>query len=233
MRNFIATTYDVPSSTIDQYLTIHQGDATNPIDVAKALISPMNENHLVDVIVSGVGAYPKFQWSIRQPFPLTNPTICEDTINAMYKALSNLSLSSGRPITKSSIGEKPLLVVVSTAGCGRQRGIPLPIYLPYHYFLSSPLADKKRMEELVFADKGAHFRDFVVLRPLILTDGEAKGDGGLRVGWEWGVKNEAAKTKEPGLEVGYSVSRRDVGNWTFEKVIVQGGWEGKCVYLTY
>lgn len=193
----------------------------------------MNEDYLVDVIVSGVGAYPKFQWSIRQPFPLTNPTICEDTINAICKALSNLALSSKRPITNSSTGEKPLLVVISTAGCGRQRGIPLPVYLQYHYFLSSPLADKKRMEELVFADRGAHVRDFVVLRPLVLTDGEAKGDNRLRVGWEWGVQNEGTKTKEPGPEVGYFVSRRDVGTWVFEKAILQGGWEGKCVYVTY
>lgn len=190
----------------------------------------MKENHLVDVIVSGVGAYPKFQWSVRQPFPLTNPTICEDTINAMYKAISDLA---DRSITKSSTGEKPLLVVVSTAGCGRQRGVPLPVYLPYHYFLSSPLADKKRMEELVFADRGAHVRDFVVLRPLVLTDGEARGDGGLRIGWEWGVQNEGTKVKEPGPEVGYFVSRKDVGTWAFEKAIVQGGWEGKCVYVTY
>ena len=109
----------------------------------------------------------------------------------------------------------------------------MPIYLQYHYLLASPLADKKRMEELIFADKGTHVRDFVVMRPLFLTDGKARGDEGLRLGWEWGVEGDATRVKEPGPEIGYYVSRRDVGTWTFEKAICQGGWDGRCVYLTY
>jgi hypothetical protein len=89
------------------------------------------------------------------------------------------------------------------------------------------------MEELVFKDKGRHVRDFVVMRPLILTDGKARGDSGLRVGWEWGVDGGEERGEEKGPEIGYYVGRRDVGRWTFEKVICEGGWEGKCVYLTY
>jgi hypothetical protein len=152
----------------------------------------------------------------------------------MYTALSNLSsASSTRPITNTSTGEKPLLIVVSTSGCGRRRGVPLSIYLPYHYLLSSPLADKKRMEQLVFGDKGSHVRDFVVIRPPFLSNGKARGDDGLRVGWEWGVEGGEERVQEPGPEIGYYVSRRDVGTWTYEKAIVQGGWDGKCVNLTY
>lgn len=216
---------------MEQYLTIYQGNVKEPADVAKALVSPTNDG-LVDVILSGVGAYPTFQWSIIRPFPLTDPTICETAIGTIYKALENLASAPGRPIATNGAGVKPLLVVVSTAGCGRKRGVPLPVYLPYHYILSSPLADKKKMEALVFADQGVHVRDFVVMRPLVLTDGPAKGDDGLRVGWEWGIERTDT-VGEPGPEVGYSVSRRDVGQWTFDKVIAQGGWEGKCVYLTY
>lgn len=198
--------------------------------MSKALISPLDQGALVDVILSGVGAYPTFQWSIRQPFPLIDPTICETAIRTIFKALSDLysaATTDGKSLTK------PLLVPISTAGCGRRRGIHLSIYLPYHYLLGSPLADKRRMEDVVFKDHGEHIRDFVVMRPPFLTDGEARGDSSLRVGWEWGVEKSGQTVKEPGPEIGYFVSRKDIGAWIFEKVIVEGGWEGKCVYVTY
>jgi hypothetical protein len=233
LRNYLAKEHDISPGIIEQYLTIYQGNAKEPADVAKALVSPVKDGLLVDVILSGVGAYPTFQWSITCPFPLTDPTICEMTIGAVYKALENLTLTPGRPIGTKETSAKPLLVVVSTSGCGRKRGVPLSVYLPYHYFLSSPLADKKNMEALIFADQGVHVRDFVIIRPLVLTDGPTKGDDGLRVGWEWGIEREEGDIREPGPEIGYFVSRRDVGKWTFDKVIAQGGWEGKCVYLTY
>lgn len=221
--------------TIKQYLTIHKGDVKDPADVRNVLINPVDQTLLVDIIVSGVGAYPTFQWSIKRPFPLTDPEICESAVNAMFAALDDLaSPSEGRPpIVKNSTGQKPLLILITTAGCGRKRGIPLPIYLQYHYLVGGPLADKKRVEELVFKDKGAHVRDFVIMRPPILTSGPAKGDGGLRVGWEWGIEGIEGRPEEPGPVVGYTVSRRDVGTWIFEKAICQDGWDGKCVWLTY
>lgn len=233
LRNLLITEHNIPLHTIEQYLTIYQGDVKDPAAILKVLINPKNEELLVDIIVSGVGAYPTFQWSIKQPFPLTDPTICETAIGAMFTALSNLALLSEPPITHNSTGQRPLLILVSTAGCGRNRGIPLPIYPQYHYLLGSPLADKKRMEELAFKDKGTHVRDFVIMRPLILTDGIARGEDGLRVGWEWGVEGDEGRLKEQGPEIGYYVSRKDVGTWIFEKAICQGGWDGKCVYLTY
>ncbi|MCJ1404789.1 hypothetical protein MMC11_008015 [Xylographa trunciseda] len=233
LGNFLANEHHVPPSAIGQRLTIFQGDVKDPAAVSKAVISPINQEVLVDVILSGVGAYPTFQWSIRRPLPLTDPTICETAIRTVFTALSDLSSAAKSKSTSDKRLKKPLLIVISTAGCGRRRGIPLPIYLPYHYLLGSPLMDKRRMEEVVLRDKGAHVRDFVVIRPAILTDGKTRGDSGLRVGWEWGAERNDQAVKEPGPEVGYYVSRKDVGTWIFEKVIVQGGWEGKCVYLTY
>ena len=234
LLSLLTTEHKISSSTIDQYLTIHQGDVKDPIIVSKALINPTNENLLVDIIVSGVGAYPSFQWSIKTPFPLTDPKICETAVGAMFTALSNLS-SSNPGIAVNSAGQKPLLIVVSTAGCGRKRGVPLPLYYPYRYLLGSPLADKIRMEDVIFEDKGKHIRDFIVMRPLFLIDGDARGDKGLRVGWEWGIEagEGGEMEKEPGPEIGYYVSRKDVGIWIFEHAIVQGRWEGKCVYVTY
>ncbi|KAJ3533722.1 hypothetical protein NM208_g7858 [Fusarium decemcellulare] len=209
LRNLLTTGHGIPSATVDQYLAIYQGDVKDLAAVAKTLVNPMNGNLLVDVILSGVGAYPTFQWSIRRPLPLTDPTICEDAIGTIYTALSNLFATS---VTSTSTGQKPLLVVVSTSG---------------------PLADKKNMERVVMGDRGKHVRDFVIMRPLFLTDGAARGDDHLRVGWEWGIDRGEGEVKEPGPVIGYYISRKDVGEWTFNHVIAQGGWEGKCVYLSY
>jgi hypothetical protein len=233
LRQSLTIEHNISSSIIDQYLKIYQGDVKNLADVARVLVNPNDESLLVDVILSGVGSYPTFQWSIMRPFPLRDPTICQTAVEVIYAAISNLSSAQERPITNTSTGGKPLLVVISTAGCGRRRGIPLSIYLPYHYLLGSPLADKIEMEKVVITGKGKYVRDFVVMRPPFLTNGEARGEGSLRVGWEWGLDGGDGSVKEPGPQIGYTVSRKDIGSWVFEKVIVQGAWDGKCIYLTY
>ncbi|KAF4993966.1 hypothetical protein FGRMN_6097 [Fusarium graminum] len=230
LRNILVTEQDILPDMIDQYLTVHQGDVKDPVTVAKALISPTDVNAVVDFIISGVGSYPRFQWSITRPFPLRDETICEDAIKTIYTALSKLSASG---VTGTASAQKPLLVAVSTAGCGRNRGIPFPIYLQYHYFLGGPLADKQKMETVIMEDTGCHIRDFVIMRPLFLKNGGTKGDGQLRVGWEWGITDGEDKANEPGPEIGYMVSRKDVGKWAFDHVVAEGGWEGKCIYLTY
>ena len=232
LREILLADHKVPKNVIDQLLFIHQGDVKDPAAVGKVLINPRNKNLLVDVILSGVGVYPNFQWSIRQPLLLPDPTICETAIRTIFSALSNLAADSQLSLNHPM--KKPLLVVVSTAGCGRARGIPLPIYHLYHYLLSSPLTDKKRMEELILTEGNAQIRDFAIIRPLFLTDAAARGDDCLKIGWEWGViKTGEQTTKEPGPALGYYVSRRDVGGWMFNHLVAEGGWEGKCIYLAY
>lgn len=229
LRKLLAERDGVDSTAMDRYLTIYEGDAKDRACVAKTVMSPVDKDALVDVIVTGIGAYPTFQWSIRQPFPLTDPTICETFTRTLYSVLGErLQANSTR-----SKDARPLLVAVSTAGCGRNRGVPLSLYLPYHYFLSSPLADKVQMEKLLLGDKGSHIRDFVIMRPLFLTDGEprSKRDPGA-AGWEWGVEPvSGVRERELGPRASVTVSRKEVGQWIFENAIVQGGWEGKCVYL--
>ncbi|KAF4453290.1 hypothetical protein F53441_4020 [Fusarium austroafricanum] len=222
LRDILANKHNFSLATVEEYLIIYQGDIKNPANVQQVLISPTDKTFVVDFILSGVGAYPTFQWSLVSPFPLTDPTIAEDAMKTISAALSSLSETS---IKSTSTGKKPLLVTVSTAGCGRNRGIPLPIYLPYHYFLGGPLADKKQMEKVAMAPEGRKLWDFVIMRPLILTDGVEKGDDYLRVGWEWGTEEDYNDhSGEPGPQIGYTVSRRDVGKWIFDKVVVQGGW---------
>lgn len=86
------------------------------------------------------------------------------------------------------------------------------------------------------ADAGQHVRDFVIVRPTLLTDAEPKGVQGVKVGWEWGAageENVKDGVPEPGPMLGYSIGRKDVGEWMLRKVVVEGGWEGRCVSLTY
>ena len=89
------------------------------------------------------------------------------------------------------------------------------------------------MEDLILEDGGRHVRDFVLMRPVILTDRKVKSDGQLKVGWEWGVVSDEDNVKEPGPEIGYFISKEDLGKWVFDHVVMEGGWEGKCIYLTY
>ncbi|RBR24886.1 uncharacterized protein FIESC28_02304 [Fusarium coffeatum] len=218
LHKILITQKGVPSGIVDRYLTVHRGDVKDPTAVAQALVSPTDAKFVVDFMLSGVGSRPTFEWSITRPLPLQDKTICEDAIKAIYTALSNLSASG---ITGTTRSQKPLLVAVSAAGCGRKRGIPLPVYLPYHYVVGGPLADKQKMEDLIFKDGGRHVRDFVLMRPVILTDGKAKSDGQLQVGWEWGVVSDEDNVKEPGPKIGYLISKEDLGKWVFDHVITE------------
>lgn len=111
------------------------------------------------------------------------------------------------------------------------------MYPLYHWLLQVPHADKRKMEAQLFEAQAASGKvegaaplDFVVVRPTMLTDGECRGLAKLRVGWE------NPDTTGDGPQMGYTVSRKDVGNWIFEEVIKAGKggrYTNKCVSLTY
>lgn len=68
----------------------------------------------------------------------------------------------------------------------------------------------------------------MIVRPTHLVEGEelGEGEGGLRVGSE----------EKPA--VGWTVSRKDVGGWTYRELVERGvegfgKWEGEKVTLTY
>jgi hypothetical protein len=218
---------------VEKYLTIHQGDAKAPFDVAKALVSPTNTSHLVDTIYFSVGVYPKFAFSLIQPFPLTDPTICESAMAAIFSAIDQLG---NQGITSTSSAEKPRLIAISaTASAELRRGLPWPWMMAplYSWLLSGPQTDKLKMEKLVLSDAGSHIWSFVIIRPAILTDGVERGVGNIRVGWEWYIDGVGEREKAPGPAKGWTISRRDLGAWVFHSVVVEGGWEGRAVSLCY
>lgn len=74
------------------------------------------------------------------------------------------------------------------------------------------------------AEMEAWIREFVVVRPSLLTNGPALGKEKVRVGTEYAPS------------VGYTISREDVGNWVFENVVgseERERWVGEKVCLTY
>ncbi|KAK4505196.1 hypothetical protein PRZ48_003159 [Zasmidium cellare] len=58
----------VEDKTLDSYLTIIPGDIRDIQAVKQTLAN-------ADIIISGIGAYPKWQWSLRKPLALTDPTL--------------------------------------------------------------------------------------------------------------------------------------------------------------
>ncbi|KAF2731524.1 hypothetical protein EJ04DRAFT_610438 [Polyplosphaeria fusca] len=225
----LTSQHSIPSSTLDSLLTITQGDSKDPAAVSLALVSPTHKDRLVDHIVSGLGGEPRFQLNPLRPLTLTDPTICADSMHALWSALGVLRRQD---IERTADGRKPLLTCVSSTGVSRrQRDVPLSMLWFYKWFLPIMHADKRKMEEMAVAAQGEEVRDFVVVRPSHLEDYEARGLEKVRVGWEWG---EEGKGEGQGPAIGFTVGRRDVGEWIFRRVVKEeGAWEGKCVSLTY
>ena len=80
--------------------------------------------------------------------------------------------------------------------------------------------DKRAMEALVRKSG----EENLVVRASLLTDGEARGIVGVRQG------------SEEGPAVGYYISRKDVGEWIWERVLKRGTtgeFDGQAVTVTY
>ncbi|CAD6573758.1 MAG: hypothetical protein TREMPRED_000905 [Tremellales sp. Tagirdzhanova-0007] len=222
----------VPLSTVEALLQIHKGNAISLPDVKVALLlSSPSRNHptLPTAIISGLGAAPKFQLSLNPSKWLTadDPTICGTAASTLVAALQEIYAE--KPSLRAN-SPKPLLCFVSTTGIvpeGAPEDVPFLMRFLYHVLLAGPHVDKKRMEK-VFRPEGRKdgsgvFRATIGVRPTLLTSGKSKGMKGIRVGRE----------KRP--ELGYTVSRSDVGLFIYETA-VQGmgkGWEGDMATLTY
>jgi nucleoside-diphosphate-sugar epimerase len=177
-------------------LEIIQGNAKDVESVKTLLQTPTG---IVDTIVFGVGAAPKLRLHI-MPVTLDDIEVCRTAMATLLSALDEL-----KAVTK------PRLLVISTTGITKgPRDVPL-LYVPlYHWFLHIPHVDKRVMEELVCMQrqKPAAERtvgEFAIVRPTLLMDGNGVGVAKVRYGLE----------SNPAL--GWTIDRKDVGNWLFEK----------------
>jgi nucleoside-diphosphate-sugar epimerase len=208
----------VDETIMTSHLDIVSGDVRD-IEAVKQVIAG------ADVIVSGVGAYPQFQLSVRKPLVLTDSTIYADASATILEACQ-----SNYP---QADGKKPILVVVSTAGVqekGKPRALPLA-YLPwYAWLLAVPLTDKISMEDNVLAhmrlpESQRGIGGYVIVKPSILTDGKDKSIEDVRAG---------TSDNPP---VGYSIDREMVGLWMFHRLIdeqgARGAWKDTRVTITH
>lgn len=215
----------VSSETLDRHLTIIQGDVKDVSAVKETLTLPAGPpGNVVDQIISGIGGTPAFQWSLIQPFTLTDPTICQDAGRTILKALEELQ-STSQEETK-----KPILINVSTTGIPSPncpRDVPLLFVPLYHWGLAVPHEDKKVLQETLAAHMKSEskvLQGFIHVKPSLLMDGEAIGLQAVREGVE----------AEPA--VGYTIRRADVGSWMFERLVkgeVKGEWMDRSVCITY
>ncbi|PGH05800.1 hypothetical protein GX51_02773 [Blastomyces parvus] len=210
----------VDQATINNNLTIIQGDATD-VEAAKRTICPEGNNgRMVPFIISGLGGTPKFTAAL-QPVTIDNPTICETGTTTILSAVEALL----PPNTAEK--EKPILAVVSTTGISAgPKDVPC-LLLPLYHFLEVPHKDKKKMEQLIFDSPSKQLlRGAIAVRPTLLV-----GDHSTASGKGW-------KTLKVGTEMapalGHSIQRADVGEWIFEEVIRAGGgrWLNEKVTLS-
>ncbi|KAM3414543.1 hypothetical protein BST61_g9702 [Cercospora zeina] len=218
----ILKTKDVSEATMTKYLTILQGNATDPAAVRRTIAPETKGGQVVDMIINGVGATPKLQWSLVKPVVIDQPTICQDVTAAILKLLRELSPSSS--------SRKPLFINVSTTGIpseGKPWDVPTKFTWLYHYVLQQPHEDKKRVQEMIKEDMGSEqsgIGGYVLVKPSLLTDGQALGLGKVRVGTE----------DRP--EIGNTIRREDVGRFMFERLVkedVKAEWMNTSLTITY
>ncbi|KAK3723777.1 hypothetical protein LTR37_001658 [Vermiconidia calcicola] len=206
------------ADAISSNLTIIHGDVRDLPSVQRTIAD-------ADLIISGVGAYPRFQLSLRTPLLSDDSTICADATSTILKACQSLPPpASGK--------RKPTLNIISTAGVqeqGKPRALPLA-YLPwYGWLLADPLADKIVMEDIVLAhmelpEDQRGIDGYVMVKPSILTDGRGKNVEDVRAG------------QSDCPPVGYSVDRDLVGLWMLRRLVredgARGEWKNSRVTIT-
>lgn len=194
-------------------LILKQGNAHDAIAVAEILLKPSDPTTMVDAV----------NFSIGGPVNMTNmtmddPDVCKKGIAALLEAINTLR--------SNGVAGKPLIGVVSTTGISQHgRDVPLLFMPMYHIALKVPHADKKVAEEALFNST----ERFVLVRPSLLQDGE-KPEKKIRVH----VESEKGIEQK---EVGYFISREDVGRWMFENLLKDADqtnkYERKAVGLTW
>jgi hypothetical protein len=203
---------NVPSSQIEQHLTILPGNVKDTTAISSALFHPSFPGGVCSFIISGLGGKPVFKPNPFRP-TLDDPTICQDATRNVLDCLK-AGLKPGM--------KKPVFVGIGTTGLSDHgRDIPLPMVPLYHWFLPVPHKDKKAVENMLDEDvrKGSEsvLDSFVALRCSLFTDGAEKGVEKVKVSRE-------TKDKLEDRERGYTISRKDVGGWIFTKLVEC--WEG-------
>lgn len=181
-------------------------------------------NRIVDIAISSIGMVFR-----RQGFGFApgDTHICEDGTKHILSALSEIEEEAKIEVPNGG----PQLVLLSTTGISdKGRDIPVAMVPLYHWMLSTPHIDKKKMENLVVHSG----RKWIIVRPSFLGNGSGKGMGRIRTSTEL-PSASAEQQKAAGVAIGYTIDREDVALWIVEECVKGDAtkWEGKAVTLTY
>lgn len=211
-------------------LHIEEGNALDQSTVAKLLVQPTStgSNSVVDTVVFTLGG-------VFQPSKLANddPHVCENAMKTLLDALGYVRKTTG---ATGAAGHPRIVAISSTGLSAHGRDYPLALWPLYHFLLKGAHADKRAMETLLVESGEA----FVIVRPSLLKDApdpekvagkaEQAEKSPIRVGVE-----DPKVGRVESKEVGYTITRDDVGRWIFEETLRDGGeeWTGKVVSVTY
>ncbi|KAG9238225.1 hypothetical protein BJ875DRAFT_70994 [Amylocarpus encephaloides] len=223
LTELLTSSHGTTLQQIESHLTVTKGDVLSRPDVESVVY--LEGNKTVDLIISGIGSYPVFKgWN---PIPkIENPTLCHDVIHNLISTLKS----------RGGAGNGPHLVTIGTTGISNLgRDYPLLLTLVYKVLLHEAHRDKGNMENLVAtslrrsgSEGSGPLRAYTIVHASLLT-------GGNMLGMEK-VRSEIEGDKWSRNAIGYTISRRDVGNWIFEDVIRGFGSErkaGRIARITY
>jgi hypothetical protein len=108
--------HSIPAATIEKSLTIIQGSVTE-LGAVKETLAP--KGIPVRLIITGVGASPKYSGDILHPVTMDQHNICADTSSTMLVALRELRREG--VVTEST---RPTICVIYTTGISEMRDIP-------------------------------------------------------------------------------------------------------------
>ncbi|KPM36383.1 hypothetical protein AK830_g10186 [Neonectria ditissima] len=193
-------------------LIVRQGNAHDAEAVAACLTVPADAARLVDAVCFSIGG--RFS---TKTFSIDDPDVCKKGIASVLQALDTLRRTGAQG--------SPLVAAISSTGISDHgRDVPLPFAPLYRYGLAVPHADKKVLEQRLIESS----ERWVVVRPSFMVDG-GKPDRKIRVGVEDPSKGVEKK------EVGYTISREDVGRWMYENLFAVDStqYNGKAVSITW
>lgn len=196
-------------------LIIREGNAHDTKAVTSCLTVPDQPKKLVDSVSFSIGGSP-----VSGGFSIDDPDVCKKGITCVLDSLKALR-------SQGATGD-PLIVAVSTISHSRfGRDIALVMIPIYKVFVRVPAADKQIMEDRIAASGE---KNWVIIRPSHLVDGE-QPNSPIRVGIEDLKKGVESR------EIGYTISREDVGRWSFENLFqpaeVSKQYQNKAVSITW
>ena len=145
-------------------------------------------------------------------FTLDDPTICQDVMRVVLSSVQHPA---------------PRIVFISTTGLTPgMLDVPWLLRPLYRWMLHVPHQDKYQAENLLQASTVV--KEKIVVRAALLTDGKARG-------WGTGAPDSIANSHciaQEGRCRGYTISRRDVGDFVANQTVQDTRWVGKDVVLS-